>query len=64
MSQDPASEVGAELLLDEAGHGVIALAGAREEALELLANDAVQRGLFRPVLFVFGCAARREEARV
>ena len=63
VGQDPAAKVGAKLLLDEAGYGLILLAGAHEERLELLADDAVQAGLFRPVSFVGRCAAGREEAR-
>ena len=41
VGEDPAFEVRAELPLDEAGHRAIAFSGAREEGLEMLANDGV-----------------------
>ncbi len=47
VSEDPTFEVRAELPLNEAGHRTIAFPGAREEGLELLANDGVQHGLVR-----------------
>ena len=62
VGEDPALEVRAELPLDEAGHGPIAFSGAREEGLELLANDGVQHGLFGAAWFVAACGRRREES--
>jgi hypothetical protein len=41
VGEDSACEVRAERLLDEAGHRMVAFSGPREEALELLAHDAV-----------------------
>jgi hypothetical protein len=52
--EDATREIGAQLALDEAGHGVLALAGAREEGLELLADDLVQQGLLGAVACVAG----------
>jgi hypothetical protein len=52
VGEDPAAKVRAQLLLDEAGHRTIALPGAGEEALELLANDCVQLRLLGAVPFV------------
>lgn len=52
VGEDPAFEIRTELLLDEARHRAIAFSGARKECLELLANDAVQLGLFRAMSFV------------
>ncbi len=62
MGEDPAFEVRTELPLDEAGHRVIAFSGAREEGLELLANDGVQLGLFRAASFVGPRGSCSEEA--
>ena len=55
MGEDPAFEVRAELPLDESGHRSIAFSGAREEGLELLANDGVQHGFVRAASFVRPC---------
>ncbi len=52
VGENPAAQVRAKLLLDEAGRRMIAFAGAREEALELLANHRVQIRLFRAASFV------------
>ena len=62
MREDPAFEVRAELPLDEAGHWTVAFAGAREEGLELLADDSVQHGLVRAASFVPPCGGRRKDA--
>jgi hypothetical protein len=64
VSKDSAPEVRAQLLLDEAGRRAIAFACAREEGLELLTDDRVERGLFGSVALVRGFGARGEEARV
>ena len=55
-----AGEVGAELTLHEAGHGVIALSCSREERLELLTNDGVEDALLGPASRVAGRARRRQ----
>jgi hypothetical protein len=58
------AEEGAQFLPDEAGHGVVAFPGAHEKALELLAYDGVQRGLFRAAWLVApcrGCGAQAGE---
>jgi hypothetical protein len=47
VGEDAAAEEGAELLLDETRRRPIAVSGAGEEGLELLANGAVQGGLIR-----------------
>jgi len=45
VGEDAAAEKRPELALDEAGHGAVALPGAGEEGLELLAHDGVEHGL-------------------
>ena len=52
--EDTTREIGAQLALDEAGHGMLALAGAREEGLEVLPDDLVQQGLLGAVARVAG----------
>jgi hypothetical protein len=52
VGQDPAPEVRAQLLLDEAGRRVLAFAGARQERLELFPDDRVERGLLGSVSLV------------
>ena len=64
VSQDSAPEVRAQLLLDESGRRAIAFACARQEGLELLTDDRVERGLLGSVPLVRWCGARDEEARV
>ena len=46
MSEDPAAQEGVELLLDEAGHGLLANSRARQEGLEFLLDDVVEEALF------------------
>jgi len=53
VREDAAPEVGAKLLFDEAGTGLVASARVCEEGLELLAHDLVQEGL----LGAAGCVA-------
>jgi hypothetical protein len=64
VGKDPAPEVRAQLLLDEAGRRAIAFACARQEGLELFPDDRVERGLLGSVPLVDWCGARGEEARV
>jgi hypothetical protein len=45
VGQDPAAQVGPQLLLDEARRRLAACRGAGEEALEVLPDDAVQKRL-------------------
>ena len=52
VGENPAFEIRAELPFVEAGHRAIAFSGPREEGLQLLANNGVQRGLFRAASFV------------
>ena len=52
VSQDPAPEVRAQLLLDEAGRRAIAFACASQEGFELLTHDRVERGLLGPMPLV------------
>jgi hypothetical protein len=52
MRQDTAAQEGPELLLDEARNRLIAVGRAREEALELLADDLVEEGLLRVMALV------------
>jgi hypothetical protein len=52
VSKDPAPEVRAQLLLDEAGRGAIAFTCAREEGLDFLTDDRVQRSLLGSVPLV------------
>jgi hypothetical protein len=47
--EDATAQEGAELLLDEAGHGMPAFARLREEGLEVLANRPVEEGLLGAV---------------
>jgi hypothetical protein len=59
MFEHSAGKVGAELTLDEAGHGMLALSCQREERLELFTDDGVEDALFRPASRVAGRARRR-----
>jgi hypothetical protein len=42
VGEDSTLEIGAKLAFDETRHGVVALAGAGEEGLEVLTNDLVK----------------------
>jgi len=64
VSQDPAPEVRAKLLLDESGGRAIAFPCARQEALELFPDDRVERVLLGSMPLVGWRAARGEKARV
>jgi hypothetical protein len=44
VGEDAAAEIGAQLPLDEAGHGPALAPGPPEEGLQLLAHDLVQQG--------------------
>ncbi len=44
MSEDAALEEGAQLALDEPGHGMPPLLAADQERLELLAHDLIEHG--------------------
>ena len=46
MGEDAAAQEGMELLLDEAGHGLLASLCARQEGLEFLPDDVVEDALF------------------
>jgi hypothetical protein len=46
MSENAAAQKGVELLLDEAGHGLLANSRARQERLEFLLDDVVEEALF------------------
>ena len=46
VREDSAAQEGAELLLDEVRRGPFAHPRAREEGLELLAEDAMHQGVF------------------
>ena len=48
MFEHAAREVGAELTLHEAEHGMLALSFPREERLELFTDDGVEDGLLGP----------------
>ncbi len=52
MSEDAAFEIGADFALDEAGDGRARRSRAREEGLELVADDCVEKGLLGLVTFV------------
>ena len=62
VSQDPAPEVRAKLLLDEAGRRAIAFACARQEGLELFTDDRVERGLLGSVPLVLAEPCERHTA--
>jgi len=46
MGEDAAAQEGVELLLDEAGHGLLASLCACQEGLEFLPDDVVEDALF------------------
>ena len=52
VSKDPAPEVRAQLLLDEAGRRAIVFACVCQEGLELFTDDRVERGLLGSVPLV------------
>jgi hypothetical protein len=61
MGEDSAANEGTELLLYEAGSGMLAASCAREEGLEALANDLVKKGSFGIVTLVLdGVAPLRD----
>ncbi len=52
MGQDAAAKKGVELLLDEAGSGLLSASRACEEGLEVLAYDLVEKGSFGLVALI------------
>ena len=54
MGEDTTGEVGAQLALDEARQGMIALAGASQEGLEVLPHSLVEKRLLGTVRDVGG----------
>jgi hypothetical protein len=54
VRDQPAAEVGAKLLLDEARGGLLPAPSGRQEAFELLAYDPVKKSLLRLMAFVLG----------
>ena len=61
MGEDSAANEGPELLLYEAGSGMLSASCACEEGLEVLANDLVKKSSFGPVTLVFdGVVPRRD----
>ncbi len=61
MRQDSAAEERAQLLLDEAGSGLVSALRACEEGLEVLSDDLVEQGSLGLVALVLdGGAASRD----
>ncbi len=61
MGQDAAAKECAELLLDEAGSGLVSASRFREKALEVLSYDLVQKGAFGLVaLMLDGVGSSRD----
>ncbi len=56
VGEDAAAQIGAELVLDEAGRRLIALASAREKGFELVANGLVEQRAFGTPRLVGGAA--------
>ena len=56
MRKHATAQEGAELLLDEVRSELLSVCGAREEALELLANDLMKERLLRLMALVLGHA--------
>jgi hypothetical protein len=52
VGEDAAANEGTELLLDEAGSGLLSATSACEEGLEVLANDFVEKGSFGLVALI------------
>jgi hypothetical protein len=64
MGEDSAANEGTELLLYEAGSGMLAASCAREEGLEVLANDLVKKGSFGIVTLVLDGVAPSRDRRL